>query len=250
MANDKLLDKLAKMVKARDGEAAIGNEAAAEAFAQAINKMLLDHDLSMTDVEHRASIDDDPIIELWVDLKKFGAEEKKSRIGWQEALAHVVANAHLCKFLVIRGSNRIVFVGTKAHVAVAEYSYGTLVAATEKMSWVAYNKQFYGKGAEFARGFRASWLSAFVLRIAERLEEMKRKAVAETGNSGTALMRINQSLVKADTYLKNKNVGMSKGAKMSGRFNAEGRAAGRRAADEVRLGQAGIGAKATTGLLK
>lgn len=245
MSNDKLLDKLAKMVAARDGEAAIGNEEAADAFASAISRMLLEHDLSMEEVTYRASVDSDPVIEVVSDLPKYGAEHKKARVGWQEALAATVADAHLCKFIIYRGSNRICFVGTKSHATVAEYAYGTLVAATEKMSWSAYNKMFYGlkgRGEDVSacRGFRAAWLTAFVSRIAARFAEVKRQAVANAA-PGMGLMRISQSLAKADAFLKTKKLSRTRAASMGHGGNAEGARQGREAADKIELNRRGVG---------
>lgn len=42
----KVLDRLVKMQRQRDSEAQIGNSEAAEAFAVAINRMLLEHELN------------------------------------------------------------------------------------------------------------------------------------------------------------------------------------------------------------
>ncbi len=244
MSNNKLLDKLAKMVASRDGEAKIGNEAAAEAFATAINRLLLDHDLSMEEVQYRATVDTDPVIELDVDYKKYGGDAKKARVGWQEALAHMVADAHMCKLLVYRGSNVVRFVGTKSHATVAEYAHGTLSAAVEKLSWDAYNTYFYGlkgRGEDVrqCRGFRAAWLSAFIARLKVRFAEAKRNAVA-AAEPGVGLMRISQSLAKAQAHIDGMKLRMSKGARMDRAYNREGARQGKEAADKIALDRRGV----------
>jgi hypothetical protein len=250
MTSDKLLGKLAKMVAARDGEAAIGNEAAADAFASAINRLLLDHDLTMAEVDFAASVKEDPIVELHADLAKFGVDRKKARVGWQEALARVVATAHMCKFMVIMGSNAIIFVGTKEHATVAEYAYGTLVAATEKMSWKAYNKMFYGlknNGGDVreARGYRAAWLSSFVNRMEQRFREAQMGAFASVA-PGVGLMRVNQSLAKAQSYLDGKKTKKSAAARMDHSWNRAGHADGKAAANAVPLDRRGVGGSSNT----
>jgi hypothetical protein len=250
MTQDKLLGKLAKMVAARDGEAAIGNEAAAEAFASAINRMLLDHDLTMAEVDFASAIKEEPIIELHVNLTNFGVDRKKVRIGWQEALARIVATAHLCKFMVVRGSNAIIFVGTKEHATVAEYAYGTLTAATESMSWKAYNKMFYGlqnNGGDVreCRGYRAAWLSGFVNRMEQRFREAQMGAFA-TVAPGVGLMRVNQSLAKAQDYLDGKKTKTSPAARMDNSWNRAGREDGKAAANAIPLDRRGVGSSNPT----
>lgn len=253
--NEKLLDKLGKLITAREGEAAIGNEAAAEAFAGAINRLLLAHDLSLSDVEHAARLKDDPIVEVKANLEKFGVDLKQARVGWQEAMAQIVAKAHLCEFLIARGANSVWFVGTREHVTVAEYAYGTLVAAVDKLSWDAYNKRFYGlKGrgedVRLARGYRASWLAAFVVRIAERFKEAQMGAFANVA-PGVGLMRINQSLAKAKAHVDAKFAGKPSipSARMDKARDRTGWADGKRAADSVPLDRRGMGAAMTAGAL-
>ena len=63
MTTSRILDKLSKLRAAAEGEAALGNAAAAEAFASTINRMLLQHELSMEDIP-QSGVNDEPIVEL------------------------------------------------------------------------------------------------------------------------------------------------------------------------------------------
>lgn len=134
---DRVLNKLVKMQAVREGEAALGNEAAAEAFAEAINRMLIEHELKPSDLDYARSQDHDPVIEVPVNLGHYKIKSTGHRTAWQEALARIVARAHLCTFLVRNGSNQITFVGTRSHAMVAEYAYGCLVPAADTMSFHA-----------------------------------------------------------------------------------------------------------------
>lgn len=241
---DRLLRKLAKMKAAQEGEAKLGNMEAAEAFAAAINRMLIDNELDMSDVDYKSQQDDDPVVQMMVNLDSYGIKRKKVRVDWQESLAHIVAKAHLCRFLVSPGSNRIFFVGTRSHAMVAEYVYGTLAPIADKMA----TKEKYKYGAEcFKRdghwrgvnGFREAWLSAFLHRIDERFEEMKRAAVAQTPNSSTALIRLSGALVKANQYMEQFK-GRAPGLGGLRQRNAEGARRGRAAADSMALGRQGV----------
>ena len=244
MTQEKILDKLSKLRAARDGEAKLGNSAAAEAFAGMINRMLLEHELSEIDIPLRGN-NEEPIIELLVDLRAHGIKFSKSRIGWQETLAQVVARAHLTKILVTQGTNYITFVGTKSHATVAEYAYGVLVNAADRMS-VEARQKYWNENRykpDFDSGnYRAAWLSGFIQRIAERFDEARRTEVAALGpaSTGTALIRLDQQLVRAQDYIKAK-AGMRnvREARMSSGISV-GREAGRRAADNMAIGRKGI----------
>lgn len=250
---DKVLDKLAKLKRAAEGEARIGNAAAAEAFAEAINRMLLEHELSMADVEARGNVEADPIIEQMVDLKGGGIEFKNVRIGWQERLAEVVADAHMCRFLISKGSNRIWFVGTKQHVLVAEYAYCVLARSADEMSYAARERWWKEEcgGRHLTSGnFRQSWLRGFIERIAERFADARRKEVAAAPNSNTALMVLSTAMTRAKSYVDDKFKDKKPLAAASlGYGSMAGRKAGRAAADAMNLGQRGVEGGAR-GLLK
>jgi hypothetical protein len=259
----KVIDKLLKLQASREGEARLGNSAAAEAFAGMINKMMLEHELHPSDLDYARAADDDPIVEVKTDLSRYRIDAKHTRIAWQENLARIVANAHLCKFLIRTGSNDITFVGTRSHAVVAEYAFGTLVNAAKALSWeayVAYGKECAkaeGRGRKWVaaeRGFIESWLAAFTGRIEERMQETRRAAVAEAardvpGGESMALMRLDGALTKAARYIDDKFKGKAAPLTRVHARHAEGRRRGRAAADAMTIGRRGV-TSGTKGLLK
>jgi len=261
---EKMIKKLVKMQAQRDGEAKIGNGAAAEAFAGAINRMMIDYELNPSDLDYARGTDDDRVIEMMVDLSKYRINKTKTRVAWQESLARIVSRNHLCTFLLRTGSNQIWFVGTKSHAMVAEYVFGCLVPAADKMSEEARRKfrnecrvKYFPKKDGFpeAYQYREAWLEAFVARVAERLDESRKQAVAETtlpGGESTALMRLSGALKKVDQYIDNKFKARKNSAgSLMGNYgrNNHGAAAGRAAADSMPIGRRGVsgGAKKELG---
>lgn len=241
--SEKILDKLSKLRAAQEGEARIGNAAAAEAFANTINRMLLQHELSMEDVPVGGVVRDEPIVELYADLAAHGIKFLNVRSGWQEALARIVAQAHLCKFLVATGSNWITFVGTKEHATVAAYAYGVLCSAADRMSFQAREDWWKREcgGKHLASGnFRAGWIHGFVSRIAQRFAEARQAEVTATGNESQALVRLSGALQRAQVFVDEKY--KKKVAAPSMRTgNAAGYREGRAAADAMKIGQKGVG---------
>lgn len=246
MTTDKVLDKLSKLKAARDGEAKIGNQAAAEAFAEAINRLLLQHELSEVDIPLTA--EQDPIIEVMADLKAHDIKFSRVRIGWQEALARIVAPAHLCRFLVTAGTNYVTFVGTRSHATVAEYAYGTLAAAADKMSKAArddYWRQFRNDPGFESGNFRAAWLSGFIARIGERFKEVRAAEVHAAaqgipGGSSTALVKLDGALIRVNGYMDDKYKTRVRAAAVQTGCRT-GYQEGRAAADAMPIGRRAVG---------
>jgi hypothetical protein len=265
---EKVIRRLVKMQACRDGEAKLGNEEAAESFAAAINRMMLEYELKPSDLDYQRAQQDDPVIQLLVDRQKHGLRTKRTRIAWEETLARVVAKAHLCSFLIREGSNDIWFVGTRSHATVAEYVYAILVREAEKLAtkeWGAYYKKCADAGdVTLARGFRSAWLDSFVSRVNERLQAERDAAVREAdaafraenpdvpGTQSVALVRIDQALVKVQAYVDAKFKKKRRyAAALNGgrRDHSDGRAWGRAAADRMPIGRRGVAAGGARGRL-
>lgn len=280
---EKVLRKLVKMQKSREDaarRAAAGDQTAeneAEAFAGAINRMLLENELHPTDIDYARAGDQDPVIEVAVDLAKYGIEKTRMRHAWQESLARIVAKAHLCSWLLRPGSNQIWFVGTRSHATVAEYVYGILVPAAERMSFRARHNFREGLRKQYgipsgrsipasipeSRGYREAWLLAFTKRIAERFDEVRAAAVREAearcvresvpGGTSTALLRLDGALVKVQKYIDDRFASRRSSARaitQRARTNHAGASAGRAAADAMPIGRRGItGGSGSKGLL-
>ncbi|CAB4190038.1 hypothetical protein UFOVP1196_27 [uncultured Caudovirales phage] len=255
---DRIMKKLVKLQASREGEAQLGNSAAAEAFAGMINKMLVENELNPSDLDYARSTDNDPVIEIPVNFGRYNHVEKKVRIAWEESLARVVAHAHLCTFLIRTGSNHITMVGTKSHATVAEYVYGTLAPLASKLADEEYYA-FYAqlqrerKDTREVRGFRPAWLDAFIERISERFQESRAQAVAAAPEgTSQALMRLDGALQKTRKYIDDK---FNKKRKYANPLNggakrhAEGRAWGRAAADRMILGRKGVNPSSNQGRL-
>lgn len=251
----RVIERLLKMQASRQGEAQLGNAEAAEAFATAINRMMLEYELRPTDLEYAAAADNDPVIEVKVNFGAYNIEQKKTRVAWQETLASHIAKAHLCKILIRVGSNDIYFVGTQSHATVAEYVYGTMVPAVLSMSKKAeldyWRETGRGRGSNNkALGYRAAWIDAFIKRIWERFEEARIQSINEvqdaTGTTTeTSLLRLDGALTKVAKYIDDK-FSTRKAASRAGALNyrshnhSAGREHGRAAANTITLGRRGM----------
>jgi hypothetical protein len=212
MTTEKLLSKLAKMKAMAEGAKAIGSEAEAQAFANALQRMLIEHKLKMTDIEFAEQDKEQPVISRKMDAAKYGFRIRRTRIRWIEHLAIVVADANFCKLLLHGSSTIYSFVGREEDIAVAEYLFVTLYRAAEKISMKEYERyrhqqrkrmiQTYGEEGKHgsmrhAFGFRESFLEAFCTRLKTRFDEETKRQ----GDGSQALMRINQSLAAVNKFV-------------------------------------------------
>jgi hypothetical protein len=260
----KVIDKILKMQASRQSESQLGNQDAAEAFAGAVNRMMLEYELNPSDLDYARANDDDPVIEMRVNTGAYGIERKKTRSAWEETLASSIASAHLCKILIRPGSNDIWFVGTRSHALVAEYVFGTMVPYIAKASKKAEIDYWYSTGCgrginNQAKGYRASWIDGFITRLWQRFREAREESIAAAavcGNtsSETALIRLDGALTKVRQYMNDK-FSHSRAASRAGALNhkfghhAEGRAAGRAAANQIALGRRGVTGGSATKLI-
>lgn len=251
--DNKILDKIGKIKAMSESAAAIGNEAEAQAFATMMQNLLAKHKLEMTDIEYTAHVKEEPI-EEWdmggsdrVNGKRVyqqypDVEISGSRCEWSENLMRTICEAHGCSFLVCSGTSRLWIVGQKSNSQIVEYIYITLYRSLITMAHREYKKARYearrkdnggGRFLHETHGFKDSYMWGFISRLRQRFEEEKRKM--ESGNSGTALMRINKEALAVRKYLDEKKGKSAKALGGRNSFNSDGYGRGKAAADGVRL---------------
>lgn len=247
MTTSKIVDKIIKIRNHMQSAEKIGNIEEAEKFAAMMQKLMDKHTISLTDLEYQ-EYKTEEIIEMDLDQKKHGIQHKKTRIEWQESLASIVAKAHNCAILVRQGSNVITFVGTRSDVQVAEYVFVTMSRLAESFAQKAYVKYYIecrnDGDVTMARGYKASFLRGFLVRLQERLRKNREdtiiRATAEEAKRGdrssTALIRLSQAMTRVNEYMKKpqfKSIPAASGRKLG---NRDGYADGKAAADKVNLG--------------
>lgn len=250
-ASDRILAKLAKIKAMADGAAAIGSEAEAQAFADMLNKLLIEHKLEMSDVEFANLQQEEPVErETWDEfynrvqlLKEAGVKTRKVRVDWMERLASTIARAHCCRIIVISGSSVVQLVGRRSDRVVAEYMIVTLTRAAQdiarkelqKYRWEVYKRDGHCKAAQ---GFHAAFLRSFVIRLMERFDELKRQRTSAPDGS-MALIRIDREQKAVDDLMKamreSKETVKSNALRRQVEHHGEGVRRGRALADSVGL---------------
>jgi hypothetical protein len=235
---EKIIDKLKKLHNMAEGAAAVGNEAEAQAFAEAFQRMLNQHKLSMSDIDWNNLAKEEPVAEHHIDFTKYpDFETKRSTIQWESILAAIIAEAHYCQIIRYIGTNRFLLVGRKSDAEVAEYTIMTLLRAADKIAvreYGAYYRKCQAAGdVTRARGFKDAFLLGFINRIKERYD------LARNGDgTSTALVRIAREKKAVEDFMQAKReAGNLKSLQSRKRwsFNEAGRRRGREVADGMDL---------------
>lgn len=251
---EKIIDRIRKLHAKAESAKAIGSLEEADAFATAVEKMLMKYKLSQATLTFEEKEAEDPLGMHWLDWdSQDGMRANKRRIPWIERLAMFVCEAHFCKIIVSRQSNNILIVGREQDRQVAEYMVVMLVRLGTRLADEAYRKERYRcwkKGAlEEAHGYREAFLFGYVKRLRERYAEMRKDELKD--NPGVALV-VTRSLAEVDKFMKDSmKTKTASGIKMSASHSG-GVDAGRRAADGVNLNSRGMGAgsESNTGRIK
>lgn len=254
--HERALDKIRKLKAMMEGAKTEGE---AQQFAAMMQRMMLQHNIDMTDIEVERMEQDEPVMEHWFNPEGPQAKTKRTRSYWMEELAYIIARAHFCNIAVNEKTNNIMLIGRRSNVEVAEFMVVTLARLVHKMALREWWKEWRRRGGEASHeenrrvrgellGFRVSYVKSFTQRLAERYAEERRKATAGDSSS-TALVRVNRAEAATKAYFDDKFKN-SKPAKEITKFkdtsHAAGWRAGRDAADQIDLGAGGKAVKGGT----
>lgn len=233
----KIISTLRKLIAKQESLQEAGSEAEAQLFAAKVQELLLQHKLSLTEVE----AEEEAVTQVVGDgLFRYGPH-KSRRVRWQENLAAILADAFGCKILVGAGSNTMRVIGRELDrelfLWMFRYLAAVLVRTENSEYWKLYSRLeraagFAGRGATDATyGFRESYRTGFLNRLHQRLEERKAAAVA-AAQTTTALVVLDKAVVEAFNRIRTGDAAQLKGDRD---YNMLGRAAGQKNADTVNL---------------
>lgn len=151
------------------------NEQAARHWTEQLAMGLLKHKLELMDfpVEERERMD--PIEAGYLHAKDLGTRPRRQRIGWIDALVEAVADAMFCEVVPLSGTMSSWLIGRHTDRLTTMKLVGSLVPTAEKLGQDAYLREYHAKrkegDVEAARGFKDSWLDAFVGGVKDTFEQ-------------------------------------------------------------------------------
>lgn len=210
---EKVLDKLAKLIKHEQSARSIGNIHEAEAFANRIQILLTQNQLSMSDVDIETEATTEQVEKETINPRDIGQKLTGKRIEWQIRLLKGIAKVNNCSTLIVTGSNiqKIVgFVSDRQNV-ISVYSYFVQLAqdtcesqfrhhsmSPEYDQAMNYREGYPGEKRAYSREWKQSWLQGFATAISNRIYKTHQESIAavQSETQGLIHLRNKQALVK------------------------------------------------------
>lgn len=192
--SEKVLDKLAKLIRHEASAREIGSIAEADAFAEKIQNTLNEYHIALADVP----LGQRPVDPLVQEKGDEGMPYYQRRVAWRERLARGISKGHDCRHLITSGCSRIQFVGHKSDVEVCKYLFSTLGQAAMRLAKSEYKKA--RKEGFGGSGFTQSFLQGFAEAVSQRLEARHQEQAAAHTAGTSALMVVRGN--ELGTYMK------------------------------------------------
>lgn len=212
---EKILEKLRKLMNLKESATELGNEGEANAAAAGITRLLIEYNLSESDIPEQEKIEN-PIISQEIPFKA-----EVSGI-WHGDLVDVICNFNMCRCLIIRTSNngrmkrsKYEIVGRKKNVEVVLYLISLLshqFVTIGKRTYPQYKHDCfwkYGKHPNSLTMYLKSFLCGCVVGLYQKFDEAQ-KAMEEKSDV-TALVRTSKSEI--DDYLKDEKIDKERDSK-------------------------------------
>ncbi len=211
MAYDResIIRKLKKLRAKAESAEAIGSEAEAQTFAEAVQRMLSEYKVEAAEVAENMEEEVDPIKSIRPNTEKHKIKFKRRENPWMKDLASIVAWAHYYRMSFVPGTNLVYMIGREADAETAGEVWCKLVRVAESIADKEYVDYFHecrraGNVAR-ARGFRASFLRGFVQRLRLRYSEHMEKIRDYYAHDKKALITLKSARSKVDEWVE-KNV--------------------------------------------
>lgn len=253
MSNDKVMDKLRKLIAMQKSAHDIGNVEEAAAFADKIQEVLDRHKIGMDEVEWAAREEAEPI-----DWESVGSNDpdfkySKRRIAWQWRLGVAIARCNACKCIIKGGrnaGNAMSFVGrtsdrqlckvlfiyminlaydlneacAKADTGEQRFKYMNALEPWQDFDLSAFRKHM--------KLFKVAWFVGFSEAVCERLAA---RVAAMENTAGSAMVHIRKDLLAVKQYLVGKTSHARSVGKDGDSYNDDGYKRGRSTGEAVNL---------------
>lgn len=205
--NDKLLDKIRKILAL----ASSPNEHEAARAMERAQAMLVEHNLSMSDVAMESKAEDEVIVD--------GVDDKTDSVPWIRRLAMGVASLYFCKYFFSHiydprpNSNRIGaykrrdrhnFVGAPHNTAVAKMMFVYLVATVDRLARDGARSVPAKEKSKYLTSFKAACAGRLCTRINERIAAAKRGELKTEGGTTLPAVIYDDLLKKAQDFMDEK----------------------------------------------
>lgn len=200
-ANQKILERIKKLIKKQESAQEIGSIAEAEAFATKIQELTTKYNIQMTDIEFEES--KEKIIKVNLSTKIKGVSDT---MGWN--LMYPIAKYNFCRVYKMTGSPLMVIIGLPENIEICKSIYEIVLKIFIQTGKETYKSRTQSRGLDtFQREFLRGCGVGLDMKFKAERDRIKAKEI-----QSTALILRNENAVAE--YAKTK-LNLTKGRKQS-----------------------------------
>ena len=209
--NEKIIDRLKKLIRHQRSAEKISSMNEAKVFADKIQELLDQYNLSMSDID---------ISEQVIDVDQ-ELVQKCFKREWKRLLINKIAKLNSCQS--IYDMPRMIIVGTEADRQIVFELY-TYFAELGEHLYTFEAKRLREEEGEVPTKYKGSFMLGYAQTIANRLYQRHQAALANIPQTSTALIFIGDKLARSEQFMKHniptKETKMSMNVGSWGGYNA------------------------------
>lgn len=190
MDKQTIINKIQKLIRLRDGARAVGSEGEANAAAAAIQRLITEYNMSLSEIEGTPESEE----ESCIGRSNNYHTADNYRSGWKRHLLYAICEYYYCKAYMLSGTPRCVVYGTEMNRMAVEYAFNFLEAAFTHLSVIRF-KESHGT-CRIPTRHRDIWLASYLLGCSSGIRE---KLMSEETEQVTGLLISHGAMI--DKYM-------------------------------------------------
>lgn len=203
MDKETVIQKIRKLLKLQYGAEKIGNSGEAYQAAKMVRKLLLEYNLSLSDIQEEQQqaariVETDPL--SYAD--QYG-------VSWKQNLLMIICRYNLCSLIVCPRRKQMNIVGTEANTIVVKEFYEYLLQVFRRLSMERLNEaqnEYLGTGRFMTEPKKKDFLRSYLEGVSRGLQE--NYEAQQPTSQETGLMVCHKQLIKS--YLESKSIGKAR----------------------------------------
>lgn len=203
MEKETVIQKIRKLLKLQYGAEKIGNSGEAYQAAKMVRKLLLEYNLSLSDIQEEQQqaariVETDPL--SYAD--QYG-------VSWKQNLLMIICRYNLCSLVVCPRRKQMNIVGTEANTIVVKEFYEYLLQVFRRLSMERLNEtqnEYLGTGRFMTEPKKKDFLRSYLEGVSRGLQE--NYEAQQPTSQETGLMVCHKELIK--DYLASKSIGKAR----------------------------------------
>ena len=204
MDKETVIQKIQKLLKLQYNAEKIGSTGEAYQAAKMVRKLLLEYNLSMTDINATGQQEQSRIVES--DPLSYADQYG---VTWKQNLMLIICRYNLCSMIICPRTKQMNIVGTDANVIIVKEFYDYLLQVFRRLSVERLNEaqnEYLGTGRFMIESMKKDFLRSYLEGVSRGLQENYESQQPTTQETG--LMVCHKQLIKS--YLESKFIGKAR----------------------------------------